>query len=256
MSSSRILPVAPAAVIAPASVPRHVAVIMDGNGRWARARGKPVMAGHRAGADAVRRCVKAAILAGVRYLTLYAFSSENWQRTTEEVSDLTSLLRFYLRHKVAELHEQNVRLDFIGDLTRFDAGLRAEIERARNLTARNGRLTLILALSYGARNDMLAAAQRLAFAAARGEIDPAALGEQDFRAYLQTSAFPDPDLIVRTSGERRLSNFLLWESAYAELSFLDVMWPDFNETHFAALLADFAGRERRFGKRLQTDPTL
>lgn len=255
MSSSRILPVA-TAELAPASVPRHVAVIMDGNGRWARARGKAVMAGHRAGAEAVRRCVKAAILSGVRYLTLYAFSSENWQRTTEEVSDLTSLLRFYLRHKVAELHEQNVRLEFIGDLTRFDAGLRAEIERAKTLTARNGRLTLILALSYGARQDMLAAARRLADAAARGEIDPTSLSEQDFGDYLQTSPFPDPDLIVRTSGERRLSNFLLWESAYAELSFLDVMWPDFNETHFATLMADFAGRERRFGKRLETDSAL
>ncbi|WP_332348104.1 polyprenyl diphosphate synthase [Asaia spathodeae] len=255
MSSSRTLPAA-AADLAPGIVPRHVAVIMDGNGRWARARGKPVMAGHRAGAEAVKRCVKAAILSGVRYLTLYAFSSENWQRTTEEVSDLTSLLRFYLRHKVAELHEQNVRLEFIGDLSRFDAGLRAEIDRARNLTARNGRLTLILALSYGARHDMLAAAQRLAMASVRGEIDPASLTEQDFRDHLQTSPFPDPDLIVRTSGERRLSNFLLWESAYAELSFLDVMWPDFDETHFAALLTDFAGRERRFGRRLQPDPAL
>ncbi|GBQ92906.1 undecaprenyl pyrophosphate synthetase [Asaia krungthepensis NRIC 0535] len=229
---------------------------MDGNGRWARARGKPVMAGHRAGAEAVRRCVKAAIAAGVRYLTLYAFSSENWNRTAEEVSDLTSLLRFYLRHKVAELHEQNVRLDFIGDLSRFDAGLRAEIERARLLTARNTRLTMILALSYGARSDMLGAAKRLAAAVLRGEIEPEAMREEDFGAFLQTSSFPDPDLIVRTSGERRLSNFLLWESAYAELAFLDVMWPDFDESHFDALMADFARRERRFGKRLAPDGAL
>ncbi|GAB6853712.1 polyprenyl diphosphate synthase [Asaia astilbis] len=231
-------------------VPRHVAVIMDGNGRWARARGKAVMAGHRAGADAVRRCVRAAIMAEVPFLTLYAFSSENWNRAPEEVTDLTSLLRFYLRHKVAELHDQNVRLEFIGDLSRFDTGLRGEIERARKLTADNTRLTLILALSYGARHDMLLAAKRVAAAALRGEIDPAALNENDFAEHLQTASFPDPDLIVRTSGERRLSNFLLWESAYAELAFLDVMWPDFDETHFAALMTDFAGRERRFGKRL------
>ncbi len=222
-----------------AIVPRHVAVIMDGNGRWARARGKSVIAGHRAGAEAVRRCVKGAILSGVRYLTLYAFSSENWQRTAEEVADLTSLLRFYLRHKVAELHEQNVRLTFIGDLSRFDSGLRGEIERAGKLTAQNTRLTLVLALSYGARDDMLRAAQNIALAARDGEIDPTMMSEQDFGRYLQTSPFPDPDLIVRTSGERRLSNFLLWESAYAELSFLDVMWPDFDETHFAALMLIF-----------------
>lgn len=255
MSSSRAHP-APATNADPALAPRHVAVIMDGNGRWARARGKPVMAGHRAGAEAVRRCVKAAIAAHVRYLTLYAFSSENWNRTAEEVSDLTSLLRFYLRHKVAELHEQNVRLEFIGDLSRFDAGLRAEIDRARTLTARNTSLTMILALSYGARNDVLGAAKRLAAAALRGEIDPDTVGEDAFGDFLQTSPFPDPDLIVRTSGERRLSNFLLWESAYAELAFLDVMWPDFNETHFETLMVDFSRRERRFGKRLAPDGAL
>ncbi|WP_062165849.1 polyprenyl diphosphate synthase [Asaia bogorensis] len=255
MSSSRAH-TTPATVLDPATVPRHVAVIMDGNGRWARARGKPVMAGHRAGAEAVRRCVRAAITAGVRYLTLYAFSSENWNRTSEEVSDLTSLLRFYLRHKVAELHEQNVRLDFIGDLTRFDSGLRAEIDRARTLTARNTRLTMILALSYGARHDMLSAAKKMAIAASRGEIDLDGLSEAAFGDFLQTSPFPDPDLIVRTSGERRLSNFLLWESAYAELAFLDVMWPDFNEDHFAGLMSDFSRRERRFGRRLAPDGAL
>lgn len=229
---------------------------MDGNGRWAQARGKPVMAGHRAGAEAVRRCVKAAIEGGVSYLTLYAFSSENWGRTAEEVSDLTTLLRFYLRHKVAELHEQNVRLDFIGELTRFDVGLRKEIQRARTLTERNSRLTLVLALSYGARYDILQAARRLASATVQGEIDPDEMTETDFGSFLQTSSFPDPDLIVRTSGERRLSNFLLWESAYSELAFLDVMWPDFNETHFAALMTDYAGRERRFGRRLVSDTAL
>ncbi|GEL01424.1 isoprenyl transferase [Swaminathania salitolerans] len=255
MSSLRSRP-SPLAGQATAAAPRHVAVIMDGNGRWARARGKPIMAGHRAGAEAVRRCVKGAIENGVRYLTLYAFSSENWHRAAEEVSDLTSLLRFYLRHKVVELHEQKVRLDFIGDLSRFDRGLREEMERARALTAHNTRLTLILALSYGARNDVARAARDMALAAAKGEIDPASINETAFRAFLQTSPFPDPDLIVRTSGERRLSNFLLWESAYAELAFLDVMWPDFTEADFAALMADFAGRERRYGKRLAPDGAL
>lgn len=255
MSSSR-LSSRPVVEMAPAAVPRHVAVIMDGNGRWAKARGKPVVMGHRAGAEAVRRCVKAALSTGIRFLTLYAFSSENWKRNTGEVADLTSLLRFYLRHKVAELHEQNVRLEFIGDLTRFDDGLRAEIDRARTLTARNGRMTLILALSYGARQDMVMAARRLAEAAMRGEIDPARVTEEEFGDLLQTSAFPDPDLIVRTSGEQRLSNFLLWESAYTELAFVDVLWPDFDESHFAALIADYAGRERRFGKRPDPDGAL
>ncbi|GBR28585.1 polyprenyl diphosphate synthase [Kozakia baliensis] len=224
---------------------------MDGNGRWARARNFPVMAGHRAGAEAVRRCVRGAINHGVRYLTLYAFSSENWRRTPQEVGDLTTLLRFYLRHKVAELHREGVRLVVIGDVGRFESSLRDEISRAEKLTARNTRLTMVLALSYGARADITRAARLMAEAAIRGDLDITQANENDLARFLQTHQFPDPDLVVRTSGERRLSNFLLWESAYAELAFLDVLWPDFNEEHFAALMADFERRERRFGGRVE-----
>ncbi|AQS89456.1 di-trans,poly-cis-decaprenylcistransferase [Neoasaia chiangmaiensis] len=229
--------------------PQHVAFIMDGNGRWARARSLPVLAGHRAGAESVRRCIHAAIEHGVQYLTLYAFSSENWRRTPQEVYDLTTLLRFYLRHRVAELHAQGVRLRMIGDMDRFEPGLREEMTRAEGLTRHNTRLTLVLALSYGGRADIVQAARRMAEAGARGEVDLASADEADLSRYLQTDGMPDPDLVVRTSGECRLSNFLLWQCAYAELAFLDVLWPDFDETHFATLMTDFAGRERRFGGR-------
>ncbi|GAJ30627.1 di-trans,poly-cis-decaprenylcistransferase [Acidomonas methanolica] len=229
--------------------PLHVAIIMDGNGRWAKARGLPVYAGHRAGAEAVRRCVRAAIQHGVRYVTLYAFSSENWRREPQEIGDLTNLLRYYLRHKVTELHEQDVQLRVIGEVERFEPELREEMARAEALTLNNTRLTLVLALSYGGRADIVQAARRMAEAGQRGEIDLNAAGEADFSCYLLTGGMPDPDLVVRTSGEYRLSNFLLWQCAYAELAFLDVLWPDFTERHFAALLADFARRERRFGGR-------
>lgn len=248
MSSSHRISTLPEAAHRPVT-PAHVAFIMDGNGRWAQARGKPVMAGHRAGAEAVRRCMRGAIENGVRYLTLYAFSSENWRRTAEEVNDLTTLLRFYLRHKVMELHREGVRLCVIGDLSRFDRDLCAEIARAEELTRHNVRLTMVLALSYGARADLLNAARRLVMAAQQGALDASTLTEDDLASHLQTHDFPNPDLVVRTSGERRLSNFLLWESAYAELAFLDVLWPDFDETHFSALMDDYARRERRFGGR-------
>ena len=238
--------VLPAPVGAP---PAHVAIIMDGNGRWAAARSLPRVAGHRAGAQAVRRTVAAALRHRVGWLTLYAFSSENWRRPAAEVLDLTGLLRHYLRNEVAELAAQGVRLHFIGELDRFPADIQAELTRAARVTAGNAQLNLVIALSYGARAEIVAAAQAVAVAAAAGRLDPAALTEARFGALLATAGFPDPDLILRTSGEQRLSNFLLWQAAYAEFVFLDVLWPDFGEAQFADALAEYARRERRFGAR-------
>ncbi len=232
-----------------AAEPAHVAIIMDGNGRWAAARGLPRLAGHRAGAQAVRRTIEAAIRHGVRWLTLYAFSSENWRRPAGEVLDLTGLLRHYVRNEVAELHAEGVQMRFIGDRTRFDADIQADLRNAEQKTAGNSRLTLIVALSYGARAEIVAAARRVADAALAGTLDPEALTEERFSDFLDTADIPDPDLVLRTSGEQRLSNFLLWQAAYAELVFLDVLWPDFGQAHFAEALAEFARRERRFGAR-------
>ncbi len=232
-----------------ASCPRHVAIIMDGNGRWAERRLLPRVAGHRAGAAAVRRSIEAAIGSGVSWLTLFAFSSENWRRPADEVRDLTALLRHYLRHEVAELHRQGVRLRVIGERQRFEGDITAELERAEHLTAANTRLNLTIALSYGGRADIAEAARRMAAAARAGELDPAEITEATLGGFLSTSGIPDPDLVLRTSGERRLSNFLLWQSAYAELVFLDVLWPDFGEREFAAALVEYARRERRFGAR-------
>ncbi|GAC87297.1 undecaprenyl pyrophosphate synthetase [Gluconobacter thailandicus NBRC 3255] len=230
-------------------VPVHVAMIMDGNGRWARSRNLPVLAGHRRGAESVQECVKSAIRQGVRYLTLYAFSSENWRRSAEEIGDLTSLLRFYLRHKLNELHEQGVRLRVIGEPERFEGTLREELRRAEAKTFNNKTLTLTLALSYGGRADIAQAARRLADQVARGELASSDITEESLTNALQTADMPDPDLVIRTSGECRLSNFLLWQSAYAELIFMDVLWPDFGEAEFLQALSHFAGRQRRFGGR-------
>jgi len=229
--------------------PRHVAVIMDGNGRWAAARSLPRAAGHRAGSQAVRRTIEAAISAGVTWLTLYAFSSENWRRPADEVLELTGLLKHYLRQELAELAAQGVRLRVIGDRSRFDAETRAELDRAERTTTGNTRLNLNVALSYGARDELVRAARAIARAAAAGTLDPATLDEAQFETFLSTAGMPDPDLMIRTSGERRLSNFLLWQSAYAELVFLDVLWPDFGPAEFGGALAEFARRERRFGAR-------
>jgi undecaprenyl diphosphate synthase len=240
----------PAALnVAMGAVPAHVAIIMDGNGRWAASRGLPRIAGHREGARAVRRTVEAAIRSGVGWLTIYAFSSENWRRPAGEILDLTGLLRRYLKTEVAELRANGVRLRFIGDRTRFDRDIQSDLEAAERDTKRNMRLNLTIALSYGGRAEIAAAAKAAVSDAVAGKLDPAALCEAVFENYLATAGTPDPDLIIRTSGEQRLSNFLLWQSAYAELVFQDVLWPDFNETHFAAALADYARRERRFGAR-------
>lgn len=230
-------------------VPAHVAIIMDGNGRWAASRGLPRVAGHRAGVQAVRRTIEAARQYGVRWLTLYAFSSENWRRPAAEVSDLTGLLRRFVKSELAELGREGVRMRFIGDRGRFDKDLQAELARAEVATATNTKLNLIVALSYGARDEIVAAAKAAVEAALAGRLDPADLTEESFAALLQTSGIPDPDLILRTSGELRLSNFLLWQSAYAELIFTDVLWPDFTAEDFANALAEYGRRERRFGAR-------
>ncbi|MCX7380253.1 MAG: isoprenyl transferase [Alphaproteobacteria bacterium] len=231
------------------ALPRHVAIIMDGNGRWASARGLPRVAGHRAGVQAVRRTIETAAALGVEWLTLYAFSSENWRRPASEVMDLTGLLRHFLKSEIAELKAKGVRLRFIGDRARFEQDIQIDLGLAERETAHNTRLNLVLALSYGARAEIAAAARAVAEAALAGKLDPAAFDEATFAGYLSTTGIPDPDLIIRTSGEQRLSNFLLWQSAYAELLFLDMMWPDFGPEQFEAALAEYARRERRFGAR-------
>jgi undecaprenyl diphosphate synthase len=230
-----------------ALLPAHVAIIMDGNGRWAKSRGLPRVAGHREGARAVRRTIEAAIRSEVSWLTIYAFSSENWRRPAGEILDLTGLLRRYLKSEIAELKQSGVRLRFIGDRFRFDRDIQADLAAAETDTMHNSRLNLTVALSYGARAEIAAAARAAASAIRAGRLDADDLGEDVFERFLATAGMPDPDLIIRTSGEQRLSNFLLWQAAYAELVFLDVLWPDFDQTHFTAALAEFSRRDRRFG---------
>jgi len=231
----------------PAKGPLHVGLIMDGNRRWAKARGLPRALGHKAGVEAVRRTLQAAADAGIGWLTLFAFSSENWQRSADEVRDLTGLLRIYLRREVSTLAKNGVRLRVIGDRHRFGAETVAAIEAAEAATAANTRLNLNVALSYGARAEITAAARALAQEAAAGLIDPATIDEAALSRHLATCGMPDPDLIIRTSGEQRLSNFLLWQSAYAEFVFLDVLWPDFDSTHLDQALTEYHRRVRRFG---------
>ena len=231
---------------------RHVAIIMDGNRRWAEARGLPVALGHKAGSDAARRAIEAAGEAGVRWLTLFAFSSENWTRPAEEVTALTGLLRHYLRSEVGSLAREGVRLRVIGDRARFGADVAREIARAEATTVTGTRLNLTIALSYGGRAEIVAAARAIAEAARAGTLDPAMIDEEGFATRLFTGDMPDPDLIIRTSGEQRLSNFLLWQSAYAEFVFLDVLWPDFGAAEMNRALAEYARRERRYGARAMT----
>ena len=227
------------------AVPRHVAIIMDGNGRWAKTRNLPRVAGHRAGAEALRKSLRAAAERGVEVLTVYAFSSENWRRSEEEISDLTALMRYYLERELATLEKEGVRLKIIGDFSAFGPDLTERLQRAVERTAGNDRLTLVIALNYGARAEIVAAARRLVEAGvAAGEVD-----EEAFGAQLQTADLPELDLLIRTSGEVRLSNFLLWQAAYAELLFTDVLWPDFDEAAFDDALGQYAARQRRFGGR-------
>lgn len=230
-------------------IPKHVAIIMDGNGRWAKQRGLPRVAGHKAGAEAVRKAMQAAADNGVEVLTLYAFSSENWKRTSEEIADLTGLMRFYLERELTTLNKEGVRLKLIGDYSAFGPDLVARLERAIEHTAKNERLTLVVALNYGSRAEIAAAARTLAAKSAAGEIEAEAIDEDAVAAELQTSDLPGLDLLIRTSGEVRLSNFLLWQAAYAELMFVDTLWPDFSERDFARAIEQFAARERRFGGR-------
>ena len=230
-------------------VPRHVAIIMDGNGRWAAKRGLPRVAGHKAGAEAVRRAMQAAVDNGVEVLTLYAFSSENWKRSNEEIADLTSLMRFYLDRELASLDKEGVKLRLIGEYSAFGPELVKRLERAVDHTSGNSRLTLVVALNYGSRAEITAAARALASQAAAGAIDPAQIEETAFEAQLDTYGLPELDLLIRTSGEERLSNFLLWQAAYAELIFVEKLWPDFSERDFAEAIERFTARERRFGGR-------
>ncbi len=229
-------------------LPRHVAIIMDGNGRWAEARGLPRMAGHHAGALAAERLIR---FLGARlpipYITLFAFSSENWSRPQAEVTFLMDLLADFLRARIAEFVDAGIRLRVIGDLDRVPVALRREVEGALATTARNERMHVTIALSYGARGEIVAAARRIATDAAAGRLQPAAVDEATFTQYLETSELPDPDLVVRTSGQERLSNFLLWQAAYAELYFARALWPDFTPAEFLRALKDYESRDRRFG---------
>jgi undecaprenyl diphosphate synthase len=233
----------------PRPTPKHVAIIMDGNGRWAEQRGLPRVAGHRAGAEAVRRALQAAADQGVEVLTLYAFSSENWRRSEEEISDLTALMRFYLERELKTLEKEQVRLKLIGDYSAFGGELVERLEQAVERCANNKRLTLVVALNYGSRSEIATAARRLASKAVAGEMDAGSIDETAIGAELQTAGLPQLDLLIRTSGEIRLSNFLLWQAAYAELLFLDILWPDFDEEAFSGALDAFAARQRRFGGR-------
>ncbi|CAO3422101.1 isoprenyl transferase [Azospirillum endophyticum] len=229
------------------TAPGHVAIIMDGNGRWAKARGLPRTAGHKKGVDAVRRTVEAARELGIGTLTIFSFSSENWRRPEEEVSDLMGLLRFYLRSEVAELHRGGVRLRVIGDRSRLSPDINRLIDNAEELTRDNRVMTLVVALSYGSRLEIVQAARRLAEEVAAGRLTPEAIDENALSARLYTADIPDPDLIIRTSGEKRISNFLLWQAAYTELVFVDTLWPDFTKRDLEAAIEEFHRRERRFG---------
>lgn len=229
--------------------PQHIAIIMDGNGRWATARGLPRALGHRQGMEALKRTLKAARQRGVQILTVYAFSAENWDRPEDEISDLMELLRLYIRAELAELHRDGVRLRFIGDHARLPQDVQSLLDEAAKLTAENTGGTLVIALSYGARQEMVRAAQRLAAQAMRGDLRVEEIDDMAFARNLYTSDLPDPDLLIRTSGEMRLSNFLLWQTAYTEFVFTETLWPDFWEKDLDAAISAYQQRERRYGKR-------
>jgi undecaprenyl diphosphate synthase len=235
------------ATAAPRPTPRHIAIIMDGNGRWAKARGLPRIAGHRHGAEAARRTVVAAAELGIRYLTLFGFSSENWKRPSAEIQDLMGLLRHYLHREIAELHRNGARLHVIGDLGRFDPDITGLIEHAEAMTRENTRIILTIALSYGGRAEIVAAVRAIVRAVMSGDIAPDAIDEDCLARHLFTAALPDPDLLIRTSGEQRISNFLLWQSAYSEFIFTKTLWPDFSGRDLEAAIDEYCGRERRYG---------
>ncbi|WP_157019789.1 isoprenyl transferase [Mesorhizobium xinjiangense] len=228
--------------------PSHIAIIMDGNGRWAKARGLPRAAGHRAGVEALRRTVRAVGEQGVAWLTCYAFSSENWSRPQSEVSDLLGLLKIFIRRDLAELHQNGVRVRVIGDRKGLKSDIRTLLEEAEALTADNDAMILIIAFNYGSRDEIARAAAKIARMAANQEISASQITPETFAAFLDTAGVPDPDLIIRTGGDQRLSNFLLWQAAYAELVFAPCFWPDFTESDLVAAIEEFGGRDRRFGK--------
>ena len=230
-----------------ATLPRHVAIIMDGNGRWAAARNWPRVAGHKAGVEAVRAVSRAARVLGIEALTLYAFSSENWRRPAGEIGDLMGLLRLFIRRDLAELVRDNVRLRVIGDIARFPADVVSLIDDARARTAANTGPMLVIALNYGSQAELAAVARSLAQAARDGRLDPASIDAAAIEMRLDTADLPPLDLVIRTSGEQRLSNFLLWQAAYAELLFVDTLWPDFDGAALADAVAAFGQRQRRFG---------
>lgn len=229
------------------AVPQHVAIIMDGNGRWANARGLPRTFGHRKGVEAVRETVKAAAQAGIGYLTLFAFSSENWRRPEAEINDLFGLLKTFIRRDLAELHRENVRIRIIGDRTSLRDDIRSLLLEAEETTRSNAGLTVVIAFNYGSRDEIARAAASLAADVAAGRLKASDINAEMIDERLDTADIPDPDLIIRTSGEERLSNFLLWQAAYAELMFVPDLWPDFNREAFFAALERFGARDRRFG---------
>lgn len=245
------IPAQGAIVAAPADnggdVPRHIGIIMDGNGRWASSRGLPRSEGHRQGVGAVRRTVDAALRNGIEYMTLFSFSSENWSRPTEEVEFLFGLLRLFIRRDLADLHRQGVHIRVIGGRDRLPDDILSLIDEAEQKTAQNNRLFLVVAFNYGSRDEILRAVRTIAEKSEAGTLDPKTIDETTVSDHLDTAAVPDPDLIIRTGGEFRLSNFLLWQAAYAEFVFMPVLWPDFNAQTLDAALEEYATRTRRFG---------
>lgn len=227
--------------------PRHVAIIMDGNGRWAERRGQPRTVGHHHGVDRVREIIRAAPDQGVETLTLFAFSTENWRRPDYEVSVLMRLFKRYIIHEVDDLDQEQVRVKFIGERERLPRGLQRVMAQMEARTSQNGRLLLQIALNYGSRREMMRAARHLAGEVAAGRLQADSISEEDFSAALDTAGASDPDLVIRTSGEQRVSNFLLWQAAYAEFAFVDECWPDFTPELFAQVLDGFGTRQRRFG---------
>ena len=239
--------IAPRPAAERADVPAHVAIIMDGNGRWAAARGLPRAEGHRRGVEALRRTVRSAGELGVSVLTIYSFSTENWTRPAQEIDDLMMLIKRFVREDLAELHKAGVRVRVIGDRNDLDPEILALIREAEALTRENDKLTLVVAFNYGGRQELARAARKLAEDAVSGKLDPATVDAEALAQRLDTAGLPDPDLIIRTSGELRLSNFLLWQSAYSEFVVLSVYWPDFDRAAFEEAIDEFRRRERRFG---------
>jgi len=231
----------------PPRAPHHVAIIMDGNGRWAQNRNRPRLLGHHAGAKRVKEIVRACPALDVKFLTVFAFSTENWKRTQAEVAGLMKLFKRYIRGEARSLHEENVRVRFIGDRVRLEPALVDLMDGLELMTAGNTGTNLTIALNYGGRDEVTRAARRLAHDVKLGKLDPRQICDETFPRYLDTYVLPDPDLVIRTSGEARISNFLLWQSAYAEYEFIDTLWPDFSAEVFADVLARYGLRERRFG---------